>query len=106
MAETKKKTGFWKFAKMWASLLSVITSIFVGVIANLSIVGVKESKPIYYFITISFVGLLVVMTTLVKYFKKGPTKVATFKDTLTNAFCSALDSSSLNPEATKGGFDG
>ena len=100
MAETKKKTSFWKLAQMWVALLSAIISIVVGVIANLSIVGVKEGKSIYYAIVVGFVGLLVVMTALVSYFKKGPTKVAVLKDALTNAFCSALDSSSLNPEAT------
>jgi len=105
MAETKKKTSLWRIAGAWVSLLTTTISIIIGVLANLTMVGVKESKPLYYVVAILFVALLVAMTVSVSYFKKGPTKVAALKDTLTNAFCSALDASSLNPEATKGGFD-
>lgn len=107
MPEREKKKSWWSSVSSLTSLLLVaIIPIIMGVLANLSVVGLKEGKPLYYAVVISFVVLLVMMTILVSRFKKGPTKVAALKDSLINAFCGAIESSSLNPETTKGGING
>jgi hypothetical protein len=99
MPEIKKK-------KIWerrvSTVIIYIISLIVGMLANLSLYGLKESKPLYYAVTIVFAALLVMMTTLVYRFKRGPTKVVTLKDSVINAFCGAIESSPLNPKTTEG----
>jgi len=103
MLETKKKESLLDPAERW-SLLGTILSIAGVVITVLGFAGLK-GVPVSYYIVISlgFMALLVIMTVLVSRFKRSPTKVATLKDSLINAFCGALESSSLNPKGRKEG---
>jgi len=67
---------------------------------------VKENNQYCHTIIMSFMTRLAAMTMLINHFKTDSTKTAALENSLVEAFCSALESSSLNPKWQEEGSNG
>jgi hypothetical protein len=83
------------------SLLLTIISMVVGTMASFIAFGSRDVRPIIYAVILPL--FLVAATMIVTSVEREPTKVATLKNSLINAFCGAIESSPLNPKTTSEG---
>ena len=94
-----KKKGNRKFsAKYLTYLLAVMGSMVAGILASSVVFGLTELKSIAYAVILI---LTLAATTMVMIgVGREPTKVETLKNSLTKAYCAAIDASPLNPKPT------
>jgi hypothetical protein len=106
MSEAKKKIkeAWPEFFHLLTILVGLIISMLAWIIPRGIVEWTAAHMKGYGLIVFGFMGLLVIMMVLVSRFKRGPTKVVSLKNSLINAFCGALESSSLNPKEKKGGI--
>ena len=93
----KKKEKSTTIASWWISLMGSISSIIAGVIANLTVFGIKKDSYSTLFIALTFMAVLVAFTQLLRHRQKGSSKVVNLKIAVESAFYEALENSTINP---------